>query len=108
MSYLSIDRCREGHLYRILARNGLVGIFRRNNEPKFNAIFLLPRNKFGRDYVFPEYHWDCGEPFGTAKPLEELEKVPDNIINAEEDIQLEYLMLWEKKIHESMPIKRTT
>ena len=30
-------------------------------------------------YLFTEYHWDTGEPFGTVDPKEALEKVQDGI-----------------------------
>ena len=32
------------------------------------------------NYLFEEFHWDIGKPFGTAKPLLLLEAVPNELI----------------------------
>ncbi len=32
--------------------------------------FVGIRHKMGHRYLFTEYHWDIGPPFGTANPLE--------------------------------------
>lgn len=39
--------------------------------------------KFGEVYLFDEYHWDTGEPFGTAVPKKELERAPQFLDNEE-------------------------
>lgn len=80
MSYISLNDCIDGHVYRIRARNGGFGIFKRGSGDKFmpgNNSFTLSRWKFGSNYLFDEYHWDMGEPFGTVKPLEDLGSVPE-------------------------------
>ena len=50
---------------------------------------MISRFKFGHNYVFKEYHYDTGASFGTAKPLEEIEKSP--FTTMKEDGILEYL-----------------
>lgn len=68
IKYIPINKCIDGHVYRIRARNGRIGIFKKDNE---NA-FTLNRHKFGQNYLFDEYHWDNGPPYGTVRPLEDL------------------------------------
>jgi hypothetical protein len=43
----------------------------------------LRYEKFGEVYLFDEYHWDTGEPFGTAVPKKELERAPQFLDNEE-------------------------
>ncbi len=73
ISYIPIDECIEGHVYRIRARNGRIGIF----EKKGPNWFVLSRHKFSDNFLYPEYHWDNGEPNGTVKPLEHLGEAPE-------------------------------
>ena len=68
INYIPIEKCKDGWLYKIDARNSNLGIY--NAERK---TFYISRFKFNDNYLFEEYHWDTGEPYGTAKPLEELE-----------------------------------
>jgi hypothetical protein len=70
--YLPLEECKDGYLYRIKSRNLISGIYR----AKTNG-FVGVREKFGHEYLFEEYHWDTGAPFGTVKPIEEIEKAPD-------------------------------
>ena len=69
---IPIAQCKDGHLYSVLARNGWLGVFDASV-----AGFVIRREKLGRVYPFVEYHWDTGEPHGTACPIEELELAPD-------------------------------
>jgi hypothetical protein len=62
---------KGGYLYRIDARNARFGIW----IPKLKG-FIISRFKFGANYLFVEYHYDTGPPFGTVLPLKEVEKVP--------------------------------
>jgi hypothetical protein len=71
MSYLKMNELKHGYLYKIKARNAEYGIWDKN---EFG--FVISRFKFDLNYVFEEYHWDASEDFGTAKPLEEIEKSP--------------------------------
>lgn len=81
MEYIALDKCVEGNVYKIRARNGSFGIFvRGKSDPKAfvqgNNAFTLSRWKFGSNFLFDEFHWDMGEPFGTVKPLEDLGPAP--------------------------------
>lgn len=68
---IPMDQCKHGGLYRISCRNLSLGVY--NSEAKG---FIGIREKFGNLYLFTEYHWDTGEPFGTVCPIEFLEDCP--------------------------------
>jgi hypothetical protein len=68
-NFIPIEECRNGFLYVIAARNAFLGIY----DVKQKG-FRISRFKFDRNYEFVEYHWDTGEPYGTAKPYRELFK----------------------------------
>lgn len=68
------SECKHGYLYRIHSRNLILGVF---NE--LTGGFIGLRSKFGDIYAFEEFHWDNGPPYGTVKPIEELEKLPEGI-----------------------------
>jgi len=68
---ISIDDCRQGGLYRVFARNLKLGVSR-EKERGFVGI----RHKMHRRYLFTEFHWDIGPPYGTACPLEEICECP--------------------------------
>ena len=72
--------CIEFGLYRIYSRHASVGIFIRCNSGDHNSAFLINRFKFFENFLFEEYHWDYGENFGTVKPFEIIEMVPDEIV----------------------------
>lgn len=77
--WIPIEKCRDGWLYHIAARNSTLGIYRSQKQG-----FEIRRDKLGRVYRFVEYHWDWqgGEilfgkkMLGTAKPLQEIEQAP--------------------------------
>lgn len=71
MDYLKVDELKPYYTYKIRARNGRVGIWRPEG-----GDFVLRRTKFNDVFTFGEIHWDLDKHFGTAKPLEELEKSP--------------------------------
>jgi hypothetical protein len=71
MNYLKIDEMKPFYTYKINARNGRVGIWRPKTQD-----FLLKRTKFYNTFTFGEFHYDTGAPFGTARPIEELEQSP--------------------------------
>ena len=61
-----------GMAYKILARNASVGIWLPEDRG-----FIISRYKFSTTpFLFIEYHWDTGEPYGTVKPLKLLEICP--------------------------------
>ena len=70
-TWIPIDKCRDGFVYHIHARNAYVGIYDEKEKG-----FIICRHKFNDIFLFTEYHWDTGEPYGTVKPLHEIEKAP--------------------------------
>jgi len=62
--HIKLEDCQKGHIYKISARNFNIGIF------DGDTGFIGVREKFGDRYLFTEYHWDTGPPFGTVRPLE--------------------------------------
>jgi len=72
---IPLDQCRDRRVYRVLSRNLSLGVFRASSRG-----FIGIRTKFGSRFLFEEYHWDTGAPYGTANPLEELGvTLPDDI-----------------------------
>ena len=69
--YLPMNEMKEGYLYRIRARNSSFGIWRESEKS-----FVIRRLKFQSIFTFEEYHYDTGPPYGTVRPLEELELSP--------------------------------
>lgn len=69
--YISLRSCKDGYLYEIQARNSWLGIFNAAEKG-----FIISRIKFDSNYLFTEYHWGVGQPFGTVKPTKEIEKAP--------------------------------
>ena len=73
--YIPMDKCKDGWLYSIAARNATLGIYREKE-----LGFETRRVKFCDVFSFVEYHWDVGtvkpelEQYGTAKPIQEIEK----------------------------------
>lgn len=68
--YIPLTECVRGHVYKIASRNLSYGVY--DGAGGFIGI----RNKFCHRYLFTEYHWDQGEPYGTVKPLEDLGSLP--------------------------------
>jgi len=91
--HIEIEDCQEGFLYRVHCRNSNCGIW----LPKDRAI-QIARTKFNSDYLFEEYHWDTGPPFGTARPLAILEPLP--VLNSDTET-LEYLLGRREKLKDS-------
>jgi hypothetical protein len=67
-TYIPLDQCKHGFLYRLSSRNLAYGVFNKDTKG-----FTGLRTKFSSVFLFEEYHWDTGEPYGTACPLEEIE-----------------------------------
>jgi hypothetical protein len=72
-TYIPISECKTGGIYEIHSRNLLYGVYDGKNG------FIGIREKFNNLYLFTEYHWDQGPPFGTVKPLTFLGFLPENI-----------------------------
>lgn len=83
ISCIPVQECIEGYLYKIRARNASFGVF---SKPD---VFMIARTKFIDTFLFEEHH-ESAEHFGTVYPLEQLEKVPDEIL-VDENRLLEFL-----------------
>lgn len=79
--YIKLEDCKPGHVYRISSRNLSFGVF----NPADNG-FIGIRNKFGHTYLFTEYHWDTGEPFGTVCPIEEVGACPHPLDESSQEL----------------------
>jgi len=66
--------CKDRYLYKINSRNLSFGVFRAKSKG-----FLGLRTKFNSTFIFEEYHWDNGPPYGTVKPEECLVELPTEI-----------------------------
>ena len=73
--YLRAEQCIHRHVYRINSRNLGYGAYNEKTRG-FSGI----RTKFDRRYIFEEYHWDNGPPFGTVHPQEDLGPLPEGIV----------------------------
>lgn len=71
---IPLEQCKNGVLYRIASRNLSFGVFREASKG-----FVGIREKFGDEFLFTEYHWDTGPPYGTVSPHAELEPVPEGM-----------------------------
>lgn len=89
MPYLPREQCKHGYLYRLASRNLPIGVWNAATRG-----FVGVRLKFGRRYLFEEYHWDEPE-FATARPLEVLEPLPADI-DVNEDAGNAQLFDWLK------------
>jgi hypothetical protein len=69
--YMHESDLEFGYLYYISARNAHLGIW---NPGKRG--FVISRYKFDLNYLFIEYHYDTGSPYGTVKPFIKIEKNP--------------------------------
>ena len=73
---LSIEECVTRRLYKIKSRNLTYGVYNGNEG------FLGIRFKMGGQFLFTEFHWDQGPPYGTVYGVE------DTGIDLPEDIEL--------------------
>lgn len=62
-TYLTKEECKHRHVYLINSRNLRLGVY---NEA--NGGFYGIRTKFTDKFIFCEYHWDNGPPYGTVRP----------------------------------------
>ena len=68
---IPLTECKHGFLYHIHSRNLSFGVF--NEKTKG---FVGIREKFREYFLFTEYHWDTGAPYGTVNPKTCLEQCP--------------------------------
>ena len=72
--FIPLEECEHRAVYRIRSRNLSVTVFDKDQRG-----FTGVREKFGDKFLFTEYHWDTGPPFGTAKPVEKIDVLPDDM-----------------------------
>lgn len=77
MEYIPLAQCKDHYTYIIRSRNLIVGVFREST-----GGFMGIREKFGSEYLFEEFHYDTGAPFGTVRPVRVLEQCPIADVNA--------------------------
>lgn len=92
---IPIHQCRNGWLYRLYSRNLNLGVYRKADQG-----FVGIRHKFGARFLFTEFHWDTGPPFGTANPLEAICECPIECLNEmlyeqQEEKHVENLLLFQ-------------
>lgn len=73
-NYLPLDQMRDRGVYRLRARNFSLGAFNAATKG-----FVGIRFKFDSEYLFEEYHYDTGAPFGTVTPIEFVCLLPENV-----------------------------
>ena len=85
MNYLKMNGLKHGYLYKIHARNACFGIWDASKRG-----FVISRHKFGGNFTFMEFHWDC-ESFATVRPHKELVESPFDPSDYNEAKILKYL-----------------
>jgi hypothetical protein len=63
---------KDRYIYRIRARNSSIGVY----NQKYRS-FTLPRYKIDSWFLFDEYDFATGPPYGTAVPYEEIQRMSD-------------------------------
>ncbi len=100
-TYLSLEQCKVGHVYRVRSRNLRLAVYcdewewegaepGNHDDPRFVGI----RRKFGSEFLDSEYHWDHGQfregkatgAFATCKPLEDLGPVGQRLSEGNESL----------------------
>lgn len=71
---IPLKDCVTRDIYTLGSRNLVLGVFRERT-----GGFVGIREKFGDFYLFEEYHWEMGPPYGTAVPYEVVGRVPDSM-----------------------------
>jgi hypothetical protein len=69
--YIPLEECKDGYLYKISSRNLTYGVYRAEVKG-----FIGIREKFFNEYLFTEFHYNTGAPFGTVFPIAEIEPCP--------------------------------
>jgi len=76
---IPVEKCEHRRLYKIHSRNLSYGVYDSEHHG-----FIGIRLKFNDRYLFMEYHYDDGPPYGTVMPEEATEHMlPDTIRLAE-------------------------
>ena len=69
-----VEDIEVGYAYVVHACNGGVGVAVQDDHGAIGSV--LHRKKLGDHYLFTEWDWDNGPPFGTAIPLRKLDVEP--------------------------------
>ena len=73
-----MDKCIKGRLYKLGSRNLVLGVY--DGREGFIGI----RCKFRDRFLFTEYHWDQGAPYGTVSEVEDTGiDLPEGVIAVE-------------------------
>jgi hypothetical protein len=100
-----------GRAYVIHARNGGVGVAEREDG---RIGYCLDREKWGEHFLFTEYDWAEGPPFGTAIPLRALDGKPPKgekrllawLAERQAEHESEIMAAWKVILGEALPRKR--
>jgi hypothetical protein len=87
--HIPVNEIKLGYTYKLSARNFLYGVAVKSSYGFIEFIGI--RTKFQSTYLFEEIHWDEDPDFGTAKPLEEIEKCPIENIHRDSPELFSYL-----------------
>jgi len=77
---IPIDQMIPRGVYKIKCRNLSYGVWNPNDKG-----FIGIREKFGDRFLFTEYHYDTGVPYGTVREAEFVSMLPDHILLAERE-----------------------
>ncbi|MFC1521899.1 hypothetical protein ACFL6Y_05775 [Elusimicrobiota bacterium] len=78
LKMIPLIECEDRTVYILHSRNLTVGAF-----SKKEAGFVGIRKKFGERFLFMEFHYDTGAPYGTVRPLKKLSVLPEEILPSE-------------------------
>jgi hypothetical protein len=73
-NYIPLADCAFRYIYKVVSRNLTFTVYNGNGG------FIGIREKWGTRYLFTEYHWDNGPPFGTVCPIEKMDVLPEEIL----------------------------
>jgi len=90
-NYIPINECVDRGAYEMRSRNLHIGVFSIKD-----GGFIGIREKFRSLYLFTEYHYDNGPPFGTVRPTKKIGDLPADIEN-EENMRHEHGDSWVKE-----------
>jgi hypothetical protein len=106
------DQLEGRQVYRIKCRNLSVGVW----VPEARG-FIGIREKFGDKYLFTEYHYETGAPYGTAHALAKLDLVIPEDVELVENFfgicrfcgkQVEAVPGWSERLQKDVPCKWDT
>lgn len=94
MSYIPIEKCEHGYLYRVISRRFFLdlGVY----DAK-SCSFAGLSSECGMDGVSWELHYDKDSKYGTVQPLEKLVKCPFDVNYSLEDEDNNELLNWLNK-----------